>query len=559
MPFDPALWWNEGAFIYLGRMGDNKGVEHVLIAWCSLKEELADRCPDLWLVGGTPAEIETVRRKVNAASGLSGHEVAGRVRWWGYLNEEGISALFLKACALIMHSSYEPGGRVILEAMAQGLPVIATPHGFALDLVEDWQTGFIVPYGDNDMLRRRMEHFAYTPMLSISLGIAARATAQAALNDWDFFRTHESIYLQAISGAEPPVIGTSHSLPSVIRNPLPHGLVGRYPFPVVAPDTADAVTAAASVLEIPSSECVVELAPLNGRSLVWYVHGAGATVVVKHSYTTYVRRPLWDRTYNGPLVWSARTRRKREVFASKLPGFATILAEDELRGLNVLPYLPASASCTPLELVRAALGPLSCLWRAPVANDSGHSIGAVDQWWRDRSTAPWRFDGMITAETRCSSARIAWAEMWDKVLHKDIRIPVDMAQQLEAIAIVCEDIAGREADTSFLCYQHGDYSNAHVRTSRDGICLIDGERCAPGWWGRDAAFVLMKAGEGLSDNWWDTALELICDTPDQRRLVLLWVVIEAVNETARIAALWPGRPTTGASQWWTVAVSRLKG
>lgn len=559
MPFDPALWWNEGAFIYLGRMGDNKGVEHLLAAWCALKEELADRCPDLWLVGGTPPEIEAVRQKVLTLPGLSVHEGSGRIRWWGYLNEEGISALFLKACALIMHSSYEPGGRVILEAMAQGLPVIATPHGFALDLVEDWQTGFIVPYGDTEMLRHRMAHFAHTPLLSISLGIAAGATVRAALDDWDFFKAHEDVYLRALSGAQAPAMGTPRSPPAIIRNPMPHGLVGRYPFPVAAPDSAEAVGVAASVLGVATKECRLECATIGGRSLVWYVHGAGSTIVVKHSYTTYVRRPLWDRAYCGPIFRPARARRGQEASASRLAGFVPLLLEDELRGLHVLPYFPEMADAAPLEKARAALIPLSRLWHESVAEDLGRLAALADEWWRERSSAPWRHDGMAAAGLRCASARIAWGELWDKVTAHDIRIPDDMLRQLEAIAAVCDDIAGREVETAFLCYQHGDYSSAHVRMGDDGPCLIDGELCAPGWWGRDAAFLLMRGGgDAPPDDWWDAALALMCGTPDQQCLVLLWVLIEAVNEAARMTALWPEKPATEAWEWWKAARARLQ-
>ena len=43
-----------------------------------------------------------------------------------------------------MHSKYEPGGRVSIEAMSAALPVIATPCGFAVDTIINWHTGFLV-------------------------------------------------------------------------------------------------------------------------------------------------------------------------------------------------------------------------------------------------------------------------------------------------------------------------------------------------------------------------------------------------------------------------------
>jgi len=557
MSNDLALWWNAGAFVYVGRMGNNKGVEHILTAWCALKRRLPDHCPDLWLVGGEPVEIETVRRKKLMLAELATYEANGRIRWWGYLNEEGVSAILLKACALIMHSSYEPGGRVILEAMTQGIPVIATPHGFALDLVRDWETGFIVSYGDIEMLHRRMEHFARMPLLGISLGKAAQATAHKALDDWNFFKTHEDVYLRALNQAAPPAIDSSFAAPTVICNPMPHGVMGTYPFPIAAPDTADAVSLAAGVLGTAPSECTVERVSEKCRSLVWNVRGGGQTVVVKHAYTTYVRRPLWDRSYNGPLIRQGKMRREKGLAASQLPGFASVLAVDELLGLQVYPYLPAVIETSPIELVGTALAPLSRLWATPIIKNCEHLIGIADHWWRERSAAYWRYNGKVATALRCSSLRIAWAEMWDKVKAQDFQITADLVQQIEVVASECDHIAGQEAGIADLCYQHGDFSNSHIRRDGDDTCLIDGEKYTAGWWGRDAAFLLIKGSDIPPEEWWDEALSLICDNPEKQRLVLLWVLIEAVNEIARITALQPKETTTQAWQWWEAAQLRI--
>lgn len=557
MPIDPTLWWNDGAYIYVGRMGDNKGVEHILAAWCELKTEIPDRCPDLWLVGGTPPEIEVIRKRVSEFDNLPALEAAGRIRWWGYLDDAGISTLFLKSRALIMHSSYEPGGRVVLEAMTQGVPVIATPQGFALDLVEDWRTGFIVPYGDSKLLRHRMEHFARSPFLSISLGIAARATARAALDDWNFFEAHEDVYLKALSGAWPPPADFPHTAPTVIRNPMPHGLAGRYPFPAATPVAKDAVIAASSVLNVRADDCSVEREYTSGRSLVWHVRGGGEVVVVKHAYTSIARRPLWDRAHGGPLIWLARDRRMHELSASKRPGFVPILAEDQLRGLHILPHLANSASALPLDSMRAALGPLTLLWQAPVKEDSSRLISIADKWWRNRCYAPWRIDGNEAAKFRNSSVRIAWAELKDKLDASDILIPDPMIFELEQISQICNEIAGSEDSISFICYQHGDYSKDHLRRGVMGYRLIDGERSTAGWWGRDAALLLMKNSDQLEFGWWDEALSIMCETQERLRLVLLWVIVEAANEAARRTTLWPHLPPREARRWWAAAMERL--
>src|ERR1039458_789699 len=157
-----AHWWLDRCFLYVGRMAEPKGVPHVLRAWLALFEELRPECPPLWLVGGEPQEIESIRR-IMGPQELGIHEAAGRLRWWGYLDAAGISTVMLKAHVLVSHSLYEPGGRMLLEAMAQGIPVIATPYGFAADLIVDWHNGFLVDHGDINALKMRMQHFALQP------------------------------------------------------------------------------------------------------------------------------------------------------------------------------------------------------------------------------------------------------------------------------------------------------------------------------------------------------------------------------------------------------------
>lgn len=189
-------FWAYKTFTYMGRMDMTKGLNHIFAAWYRLFNRYGEICPPLWLAGGSLGEIQAVREQVRQfIPDLDSLERRGRLVWWGCLDPEGLSMILLKTAALITHSLYEPGGRVAVEAMSEGVPVLATPNGFAKDSIRNWREGFLVEYGDADGLARRMEHFIRQPYLSAALGLNAKQTAEAVIRQWDFTGRHLASYI----------------------------------------------------------------------------------------------------------------------------------------------------------------------------------------------------------------------------------------------------------------------------------------------------------------------------------------------------------------------------
>lgn len=183
-------FWAQKAFSYFGRIDESKGVDHILVAWYRVYQQNR-KCPPLWLIGGSVPEISSMRAKVShRIPELSALEREGKIVWWGCLDPIGASTLLLKTLVLVTNSLYEPGGRVVVEAMCEGLPVIAAPNGFAYDLISDWENGFLVDHGDEAGLSRRMEHFIRQPYLSNAMGLNAKQTAASVVRQWDFAQKH---------------------------------------------------------------------------------------------------------------------------------------------------------------------------------------------------------------------------------------------------------------------------------------------------------------------------------------------------------------------------------
>jgi glycosyltransferase involved in cell wall biosynthesis len=124
---------------FLGRLEPAKGIEVLL-------KTLADHDFCGWaevVVGGGGADDYTkdLRHRYNDA----------RVKFTGYLDPE---SFFRQVDLLVVPSSWnEPFGRVVVEAYAHGVPVVASNRGGLPELVEDGSNGFIFEPDSRDSLQ----------------------------------------------------------------------------------------------------------------------------------------------------------------------------------------------------------------------------------------------------------------------------------------------------------------------------------------------------------------------------------------------------------------------
>lgn len=125
--------------LYTGQMLDRKGVMDLIQAFQQAN------CPDLGLVlVGDGPEFDNYRR---VTQGMTG------VFWEGYVQSRDMGPYLAAADVLVMPSYLEPWGLVVNEAMAAGLPVIATTcSGATTDLVREGETGYAFTAGDVNRL-----------------------------------------------------------------------------------------------------------------------------------------------------------------------------------------------------------------------------------------------------------------------------------------------------------------------------------------------------------------------------------------------------------------------
>jgi glycosyltransferase involved in cell wall biosynthesis len=92
----------------------------------------------------------------------------------GFVPHEEVERLLARAAVVVLPSHREGLPMALLEAMAHGRAVVATPVGGIPGLVEDGRTGLLVPPGDAGALRAAIDRLLADPELRRRLGEAAR-------------------------------------------------------------------------------------------------------------------------------------------------------------------------------------------------------------------------------------------------------------------------------------------------------------------------------------------------------------------------------------------------
>jgi len=163
-------------FVFLGRLVDWKGVDLLLKAVADASTE-ADF--ELQVVGDG---VERSRLEALAGSLALGDRVVFR----GFVPQPECPQVLADADALVLPGLYECGGAVVLEAMASGLPVIATRWGGPADYLDD-RCGILVdpvsPTQFVSALAGALIKLARDPELRRTLGTEGRRRVEAQF-DW---------------------------------------------------------------------------------------------------------------------------------------------------------------------------------------------------------------------------------------------------------------------------------------------------------------------------------------------------------------------------------------
>ncbi|OKH22662.1 glycosyltransferase family 4 protein [Chroogloeocystis siderophila] len=134
---------NKLKVLFVGSLSQRKGISYLLDA----VEQLGDR-----------AELTLIGRFNQLCSPLEQALVTHR--WIASLPHQQVLQEMSHHDVFVFPSLFEGFGLVILEAMAQGLPVITTPHTAGPDIITDGEDGFIVPIRSAEAIAQKLNLLA---------------------------------------------------------------------------------------------------------------------------------------------------------------------------------------------------------------------------------------------------------------------------------------------------------------------------------------------------------------------------------------------------------------
>jgi colanic acid/amylovoran biosynthesis glycosyltransferase len=159
--------------LYIGRLSAAKGVPILLQAVAAV----ALQHPNLQLtIVGDGPDRQSLELQASQL-GISDH-----LNFVGYQSQEAVCQ-YLQNCDIFMLPSFAEGLPVVLmEAMATGIPVIATAIAAISELVEDGINGYLVPPGAVEPLAQRLDQLISDSQLRQTLGQAGRTKVEQAFN-----------------------------------------------------------------------------------------------------------------------------------------------------------------------------------------------------------------------------------------------------------------------------------------------------------------------------------------------------------------------------------------
>jgi glycosyltransferase involved in cell wall biosynthesis len=166
--------WNDNIVLAAGGICPRKGYIHYIHAAAFVKKEF----PKVeFRIAGSVWHRQYYKQLVQAVYDLGLQE---NVSFFG--RTEDMATLYKSATICVIPSEAEPFSLVAIEAMARGLPVVATRSGGPQEIVRHEETGYLVPTGDPEEMAERIITLLTNRDLAKRMGDAGKERAKIKFN-----------------------------------------------------------------------------------------------------------------------------------------------------------------------------------------------------------------------------------------------------------------------------------------------------------------------------------------------------------------------------------------
>lgn len=176
----------------VGRLEEQKGLQYLLDALRILRR--GERKAFLLVAGGGREEA-----RLREQATRDGIEDA--VFFLGTRTD--VPELYRAMDVFALSSLWEGGPITLLEAMASGLPVVATPVGFVPEVVRDGMNGFLVPLRDPAMLAEALWKVREDPARAEAAGREGRETVRRRYTHRHLAEKVMAVYEEVLPGFSP--------------------------------------------------------------------------------------------------------------------------------------------------------------------------------------------------------------------------------------------------------------------------------------------------------------------------------------------------------------------
>ncbi len=149
-------------FTYLGYLVPRKNVKLLLESVKILAEKRRDFVLDII---GDGISMEELKSFVNQ------NQLHDVVSFHGFRQKKDLPAFFAISRGMLFQTDFDIWGLVLNEAMAAGVPCLASPNaGATYDLIEEGRTGFVVDFTDTQLVANKIEWLIDHPQEAAQMG-----------------------------------------------------------------------------------------------------------------------------------------------------------------------------------------------------------------------------------------------------------------------------------------------------------------------------------------------------------------------------------------------------